>query len=227
MKSTKIDAEGTVRCPNCGSTSFTSQRSTKAKVGGGLMFGVGALAAPKRLRCNGCGAFLKPGGTTGSPQSGGYSVTGGGSFRAAVQAGADAAAAGASKQERRTAVRDAVHSNHAAYAAEQSAAGEVAPGARAMGNRFDQAIENRRAAKRTPEQIAELKAKSPWMFPSDPVDEAELDSTEPEAAEPMAEPEANNQSPLMQIRELAALHDQAVITDDEFAAKKAELLARI
>jgi uncharacterized Zn finger protein len=54
MKSTKVDAEGTVRCPKCGATSFVNKRSIKGKVMGGLM-------APKRLKCNGCGTMLKAG----------------------------------------------------------------------------------------------------------------------------------------------------------------------
>jgi len=59
MEKTRIERDGTVRCPKCGATSFTSQRSKKAKIAGGLTVGLGALVAPKRLRCNGCGTSLK------------------------------------------------------------------------------------------------------------------------------------------------------------------------
>jgi ribosomal protein S27E len=52
MKSTKVDPDGTVRCPKCGATSFVNKRSIKGKLAGGLL-------APKRLKCNGCGTMLK------------------------------------------------------------------------------------------------------------------------------------------------------------------------
>lgn len=62
MKKTIIDEEGDVRCPKCGArNSFTVKRTGKAKVMGGLAVGVGALAAPKRLQCQGCGTYLKQG----------------------------------------------------------------------------------------------------------------------------------------------------------------------
>lgn len=55
MKSTRVDDDGTVRCPKCGATgSFVMKRTGKGKLVGGLL-------APKRLRCNGCGAYLKAG----------------------------------------------------------------------------------------------------------------------------------------------------------------------
>jgi len=54
MKSTKVDETGTVRCPKCGANGFTSKRSAKGKVMGGLL-------APKRLKCQGCGKMLKTG----------------------------------------------------------------------------------------------------------------------------------------------------------------------
>lgn len=52
MKSTQVDAHGTVRCPKCGATSFSQKRSAKGKV-------MLAFLAPKRLKCNGCGEMLK------------------------------------------------------------------------------------------------------------------------------------------------------------------------
>lgn len=61
MKKT-IVKDGKVTCPHCGAqNSFTPKRSTKAKVIGGATVGVGALLAPKRLQCNGCGRHLKRG----------------------------------------------------------------------------------------------------------------------------------------------------------------------
>lgn len=60
VKSTVIDENGDVRCPVCGAkNSFTAKRTGKAKLIGGATVGVGALLAPKRLRCNGCGTNLK------------------------------------------------------------------------------------------------------------------------------------------------------------------------
>jgi ribosomal protein S27E len=62
MKTTRVDANGNVRCPTCGArNSFTVKRTGKAKWGVGPTFGVAALGAPKRLKCNGCGTNLKRG----------------------------------------------------------------------------------------------------------------------------------------------------------------------
>jgi DNA-directed RNA polymerase subunit RPC12/RpoP len=63
MKTTQVDPEtGDVRCPHCGArNSFTAKRTGKAKLTAGVTLGVGALAMPKRLKCNGCGANLKRG----------------------------------------------------------------------------------------------------------------------------------------------------------------------
>ena len=62
MKSTTVDAEGNVVCPVCGAkNSFTSKRTGKAKIGGVVTLGVGVVAMPKRLKCNGCGTYLKRG----------------------------------------------------------------------------------------------------------------------------------------------------------------------
>jgi DNA-directed RNA polymerase subunit RPC12/RpoP len=54
MKKTQVDESGNVRCPKCGANSFTQKRTAKGKMMGGVM-------APKRLKCNGCGAPLKRG----------------------------------------------------------------------------------------------------------------------------------------------------------------------
>lgn len=60
VKSTRVMADGSVRCPNCGAAnSFTVKRTGKAKLVGAVTLGVGALAMPKRLKCNGCGVNLK------------------------------------------------------------------------------------------------------------------------------------------------------------------------
>jgi phage FluMu protein Com len=64
MKTTVVDGDGNVACPHCGArNSFTVKRTGKAKLMGGLTVGLGALAAPKRLKCNGCGKNLKRGGS--------------------------------------------------------------------------------------------------------------------------------------------------------------------
>jgi len=52
MKSTLVDAQGTVRCPKCHATSFVSKRSVKGKLALGIL-------APKHLKCAGCGRMLK------------------------------------------------------------------------------------------------------------------------------------------------------------------------
>lgn len=60
MKRTVVDENGDVRCPKCGArNSFTVKRTGKAKWVAGMTMGVGALAMPKRLKCNGCGTNLK------------------------------------------------------------------------------------------------------------------------------------------------------------------------
>lgn len=65
MKSTVVDSDGDVRCPVCGArNSFTSKRTGKAKLIGVATVGVGVVAMPKRLKCNGCGTNLKRGGAT-------------------------------------------------------------------------------------------------------------------------------------------------------------------
>lgn len=61
MKSTWVDHDGNVRCPKCGGKQFTSKRTGKAKWAGVLTVGVGVLAMPKRLKCQGCGQNLKTG----------------------------------------------------------------------------------------------------------------------------------------------------------------------
>jgi hypothetical protein len=61
MKSTRVDADGTVRCPVCGATAFDQKRTGKAKIVGFATVGVGVVAMPKRLKCRGCGTNLKRG----------------------------------------------------------------------------------------------------------------------------------------------------------------------
>jgi hypothetical protein len=61
VKTTRVDSQGNVRCPVCGAiNSFTVKRTGKGK----LVLGV---AAPKRLKCNGCGTNLKRGGANSPP----------------------------------------------------------------------------------------------------------------------------------------------------------------
>lgn len=59
MDSVKVDRDGIVRCPRCGSTQFNQKRTGKAKWAGVMMVGVGVAAMPKRLHCMGCGKNLK------------------------------------------------------------------------------------------------------------------------------------------------------------------------
>ena len=48
-----VDQDGDVRCPKCGArNAFSVKRSGKGKL-------MGAMLAPKRLQCQGCGAYLK------------------------------------------------------------------------------------------------------------------------------------------------------------------------
>lgn len=62
VKRTVVDSSGDVRCPTCGArNSFTSKRTGKAKLIGVATVGVGVVAMPKRLKCNGCGTNLKRG----------------------------------------------------------------------------------------------------------------------------------------------------------------------
>lgn len=62
MKSTKVDQEGNVVCPECGAKNqFAIKRTGKAKLIGVATVGVGALAMPKRAKCMGCGTNLKMG----------------------------------------------------------------------------------------------------------------------------------------------------------------------
>jgi DNA-directed RNA polymerase subunit RPC12/RpoP len=64
VKRTVVDAAtGDVVCPYCGArNNFVSKRTGKAKIVGVATVGVGVLAMPKRLKCNGCGSNLKRGG---------------------------------------------------------------------------------------------------------------------------------------------------------------------
>ena len=57
MKRTQVDSDGTVHCPKCGAIFLGSQRNAGAI----LMFGVGGVLANSQIKCNGCGALLKPG----------------------------------------------------------------------------------------------------------------------------------------------------------------------
>lgn len=76
MKSTYVDPKtGDVVCPVCGARNqFTAKRTAKAKWMAVPTIGVGVLAMPKRLSCNGCGTNLKRGGMTNAPRAGAKSV---------------------------------------------------------------------------------------------------------------------------------------------------------
>lgn len=71
-KSVRIDADGELRCWNCGSKNLETRRKTGGKLIGATVgvvalgpIGVaGALAAKKRIRCQGCGKYNE----TGNPQ---------------------------------------------------------------------------------------------------------------------------------------------------------------
>ncbi len=58
MKRGVLDEDGAVRCPKCRSTSFRTKRSFKAKAALIPTVGVGALAAPKRIKCLACGELF-------------------------------------------------------------------------------------------------------------------------------------------------------------------------
>ncbi|MGA8245723.1 MAG: hypothetical protein WB797_02370 [Nocardioides sp.] len=55
-----VGKDGTVRCPRCSATSFSSKRNPKELLGYGIWFGIGVVFTPKRLQCNGCGRYFKP-----------------------------------------------------------------------------------------------------------------------------------------------------------------------
>ncbi|MDZ4233246.1 MAG: DUF2510 domain-containing protein [Dietzia sp.] len=64
-KSVRIDVDGELRCWNCGSKNLETRRRTKSKFFGaaigvaviGPLGAAAALAAKKRLRCQGCGEY--------------------------------------------------------------------------------------------------------------------------------------------------------------------------
>jgi len=62
MKRVIVNSEGDVRCPYCKArNSFVHKRTTRAKLAGATMGGVGIALMPRRLRCNGCGKSCKTG----------------------------------------------------------------------------------------------------------------------------------------------------------------------
>jgi hypothetical protein len=52
----------------------------------------------------------------------------------------------------------------------------------------------------------------------------EAEPAAPEAAAPEAAPEADVNTQIEQVQQLAALKDQGILTEEEFAAKKAQIL---
>jgi hypothetical protein len=55
-------------------------------------------------------------------------------------------------------------------------------------------------------------------------DAAAYDEAEPQYAEPEPAPAAAAPDPIQQLKDLAALKDQGILTDEEFAAQKAKIL---
>jgi hypothetical protein len=55
-------------------------------------------------------------------------------------------------------------------------------------------------------------------------DAAAYDEPEPQYAEPEPAPAAAAPDPIQQLKDLAALKDQGILTDEEFAAQKAKIL---
>lgn len=53
MKDVRMDADGELRCWNCGSKGFKSKRTLRSKV----LVGVGALITKKKLKCETCGEY--------------------------------------------------------------------------------------------------------------------------------------------------------------------------
>ncbi|HWC22772.1 MAG TPA: hypothetical protein VG502_10780 [Flexivirga sp.] len=124
MKETQVDQDGRVRCPVCGGADFSDKRTGKAKLGaaglGVLTLGVGgalaAAAAPKRLKCRGCGENLKRGGGPYKPRKGmpGY-------VEPAKPSGADKLAASRAKLEASRAGRDRAKAEREARRASRGA----------------------------------------------------------------------------------------------------------
>lgn len=59
MKNIGINAEGELVCPECMSKNLSNRRTRSAKLLAGASVGVGALAAPKRLQCLACREYFK------------------------------------------------------------------------------------------------------------------------------------------------------------------------
>lgn len=53
MKNAQMDSNGALRCWSCGSTALLAKRTGRSKVA----FGVAALAAKKKLKCQACGSY--------------------------------------------------------------------------------------------------------------------------------------------------------------------------
>jgi hypothetical protein len=208
MKATTIDRAGTVRCPKCGGTSFSSSRTTKSKV----MFGVASLLASPKLRCNGCGHYLKPGSGKSSLRSQFENTQSIGESRAQLRELKSAALERARLQAADPDFDPSTLPNYVWRKAYKQAVAErviVAPPTRqepglewkteAADIHVDQAYEARQAATRA-RYAAKLAS--------------------PETAEPQGDP-------LEQLRELGELRELGVLTGEEFDAKKTELLTRL
>lgn len=57
VKDIRVDTDGNLRCWKCGGKNFTEKRSFAAKA----MVGIGALLTKKKLKCQTCGVYNRPG----------------------------------------------------------------------------------------------------------------------------------------------------------------------
>lgn len=216
MKATTIDRGGTVRCPKCGGTSFSSSRTTKSKV----TFGVASLLASPKLRCNGCGQYLKPGSGKTSLRSQFENTPSIGESRAKIRELKTAARERARLQAADPDFDPSTLPNSVWRKAYKQAVAErvvVAPQTgqehgwdrktEAADIHVDQAYEARQAATQA-RYDAKLAA------------QANSEMHEIATAEPQGDP-------LEQLRKLGELRELGVLTGEEFDAKKSELLTRL
>lgn len=61
MKNIRVDADGNLRCWNCGSKNFLNKRTGRAHIIGYLTVGIGALATTKKLKCQQCAEYNQTG----------------------------------------------------------------------------------------------------------------------------------------------------------------------
>lgn len=61
MENVRVDADGNLRCWNCGGKQFLPKRTGRAHIIGYVTVGIGALATNKKLKCHQCGKYNKSG----------------------------------------------------------------------------------------------------------------------------------------------------------------------